>query len=393
MSATSHSSPTASKLRGTLRRSRGAVLCMALALLSLLVFAYAKIGVFPGIDGPIAFDGNYYTLIGEHGYTFSGRIEEQNNTAFLPLMGFVIQSARVVVPGHFPLVEVAVVGLLILFLTLLGIHRLTLAVSGQRSAATVAAALWAFSPLAFYNFVGYADPLYALLTVWALLFIAKERYWGACALAGLAMLTRPQAAMLVVFVLGMLILRSRADWRSLLSGAVPAQAALTLLPLLLFATYCAIAFGDSAVYINSLEAWRNGSFLDGNLPVWKALPYFVSTASEGANALSVWTIFLASITVSFVFGLLLFALNSSRLISVFYVSTLMFLLATISFDAINFARHMLFLVPWVVLAAIAHVRAVPSWWIRLPVLLAWIGFSVSINLVAVGRYYRGEWVS
>lgn len=393
MSVTAPARSTPPGLRDRFPRSYEALLCLTLALASLLVFAYGKIGVFPGIDGPIAFDGNYYTLIGERGYSFSGRIEEQNTTAFLPLMGFAIQGARFVIPGHFPLAEVATLGFVILLLTLLGIHRLTYSLSGSYSAAGVAIALWALSPIAFYNFVGYADPLYALLTVWTLLLAVKERYWGACMLAGLAMLTRPQAAVLVIFVIGMLMLQRRAEWRSLLSSAVPAQTALTLLPILLFSTYCAIAFGDSAVYVNSLEAWRNGSFLDGNLPVWKAVPYFVKTASEGANALSVWTIFLASTTLCMVFGLLLFALNASRTIAMFYVATLLFLAATISFDAINFARHMFFLVPWVMLAAIAHVRADPGRWIRIPVLLAWIGFSVSVNLVAVGRYYRGEWVS
>lgn len=371
---------------------RPVMICLGFTLLAFATFWYAKARLFPGLDGPVAFDGNYYALIGDEGYAFDGRIEKQQSTAFLPLMGVAIALARLLIPGHSPLAEIAALGSVLMFLTLLAIHRTTHLLTNS-AAAVVAVALWALSPLSFYTFTGYADPLFAALTAWALLFVIQQRFWGACALAGLAMLTRPHAAVLLLFVLGALLWSRRHEWRTIHATALPGQVALAVLPIMIFATYCAIQFGDSAVYVNSLEAWRNGSFLDGNLPFWEALVYFVKVASSGAHAVSPWTVFLATVAFMVMIGIGLFGLEGPKPLVILYVSTVIFLFGSISFDAINLARHLFYLAPWPVLVAIAHVQRTPTWWARLPVLAVWFVFTIAINVIAAGRYYRGEWVS
>lgn len=366
--------------------------CFLLAVAALVIFAYAKLQVLPGMEGGVTFDGAYYSSIGQDGYEFNGDFEKKQNTAYLPLMGLVIEVARDVIPGDHQLVEVALLGFMLLFSTLMGVYRLTLLQANER-AAMAAAALWALSPLGFYNFTGYSDPLYAMLSIWVLNFILGKRFWLASVMVGFALLARPQAVVLIAFVLIALLWARRYEWGRLLETAVPLQVAATVFPILCLATYYAVNFGDSAVYVHSLEAWRRGSFLDGSLSLDRALPFFVSAASSSSTALTAWTTLLATLSLCMTLSLLMFALDVSRWIKMFYLASLAFLFFSASFDAINVARHLFFMVPWAVLAGIASARTVRTGWQQVLILSPWVLFSGVINITSVGRYYHGLWVS
>ncbi|WP_411834131.1 hypothetical protein [Pseudoxanthomonas mexicana] len=373
-------------------RAKRAAWCFLLATAALALFAYAKVQVLPGLQGSVTFDGTYYSRIGQFGYQFSGDFEEKQDTAFLPLMGVMIEAARDIIPGDHQLVEVALLGFAILFATLLGIYRLVLS-HADANAARVAVALWALSPLGFYNFTGYSDPLYALMCVWVLNFIGEKRFWPASVMAGIALLARPQAAVLIAFVLVALLWARRLEWRRLLATTVPLQIAVMAFPILCLATYYAVAFGDSTVYVHSLEAWRRGSFHDGSLSLLDAVSYFVSAASAESPVLTSWTTLLAMLSVGMGFAVLMFALNGPRLVAAFYVASLAFLFLSASFDAINVARHLFFMVPWAILAGIASARTARTWWHQVLILAPWLLFSATINIASVDRYYRGVWVS
>lgn len=372
---------------------RDLLYCAALALAAFALFMLAKGRVVPGIDGPITFDGQYYMSIFERGYAFDGNIEHKQNSAFLPLTGVVIGLASLLGPGPHALLDVAVLGTLVLFGTLLGMVRLATADGGSREAGYLAALLWAGSPMALYNFVGYSEPLFALMAVWAFVAMRGGRWWAAAALAAVALLARPQALVLAAFV--GLAIAHRDGWspRRWLAGSGAWQTVLIALPLMAFATWLALAYGDSAAYVNSLEAWRRGSFLDGSVAAPSAFAYFLGAVSAESPAVSHWTTLLAMLALANVAAGLLLAACLPRREGVFLVALVAFLAVTASFDATNIARHTFFMFPWALLAGIALGRArVATHW-KIAGLLPMLVVFGAIGSEAVARYYRGEWVS
>ena len=378
--------------RTDLSKTRGIGYCLLLALAALAVFAWAKLQVLPGLQGPVTFDGEHYLSIAQGGYHFDGILEHKQNISFLPLMALAIKAALLLLPGLNAILAVVVLGFVILFVTLLGIHRLTHALYGQ-DAARIATLLWACSPLAFYNFTGYADPLYAALAVWTLKFTLDKRYWWACLLAGMAVLARPQAVVLVGIVAVALWWSSRHDgWRIVFTKA-PLQAMTMALPIFALATYFVYAFGDAAAYVNSMEAWRLGSFSDGNISSLAQIADLVKGASAAWPTLTLWTTLLTGVTLGFTLVLIALTPGNHPLVTSLFLGTLGFLMLMNAFSIINLARHVFFAVPWVILAGVAGTRAARTPTRQLLALTPWLAFCLVINIVAVGRYYTGQWVS
>ena len=85
------------------------------------------------------------------------------------------------------LAEVMLAGVLVLFGTLVGIFVLCSGFAGP-GAGRIAALLWAGSPMALYNFVGYSEPLFALLCAWTFVSLYRGNLWMAAALASMALL-------------------------------------------------------------------------------------------------------------------------------------------------------------------------------------------------------------
>ncbi|GGZ70956.1 hypothetical protein GCM10008101_26650 [Lysobacter xinjiangensis] len=344
------------------------------------------------LEGPLTFDGQYYMDIFERGYSFDGDIENKQNTAFMPLTAGVIGLATRVIPGAHDLVEVAVLGAAVLFGTLVGLHVLASRYAGSQ-AGRLATLLWAGSPLALYNFVGYSEPLFALLSVWIFIAIDSKRLWDATLLAAIALVGRPQAFVLAVFVA--LAILSHARWRprSLFDGPGVVQLCLMVAPLMTFATWQAIQFGDSLTYINSLEAWRRGSFMDANLTAGPALLHLFQAVSGEAQTLSHWTTLLATLSLVVIAAVLMVAAAGPTRVVAFYVAILTFLFATASFDATNVARHTFFMFPWALILGVAIAKVCASEARKLIGLVPFLAFAILVNSYAVMRYYRGEWVS
>lgn len=373
-------------------RARDIAYCAFLALLALALFLAAKVQVLPLGEGPVTFDGKYYLSIAEQGYSFDGDIENKQNIAYLPLTAAEIAIATRLVPGGNELVEVILAGVMVLFGTLAGIFSLSSGLANA-TAARIATLFWAGSPMAFYNFVGYSEPLFALLCVWAFVALYRDALWSAAILAALALLARPHAMVLAGFVA--LALLQHARWRPVefLRGAGPWQVSTMLLPLMAYATWQAVEFGDSMAYVNALEAWRRGSFMDGNQAAVPAFTSFFTAVSGGSARLSHWTAMVASFSVCVMVAVLAFSGGAPRRVVAFYVALLAFLFLSASFDGMNIARHTFFMFPWAMIIAFAIARAPGpeplKYVLALPALLV----AGLINFHAVMRYYRGEWVS
>lgn len=369
-----------------------AVYCLLLALLALSLFAFAKAQVLPLLQGPVTFDGKYYLSIAEDGYAFNGDIEDKQNIAYMPLTAGEIGMAQALVPGGNEMLEVALAGALVLFGTLLGLVVLAGSFA-DRQAGWIVALLWAASPMAFYNFVGYSEPIFGLLCVWTFVFLGRGALWPAAALAALAMLGRPQAVVLVAFVA--FAVMARARWRpgALLDGPGVLQLALLAAPLMAFATWQALAFGDSLAYVNALEAWRRGSFLDGSLTAIPAFLYFFDAVTTEASSLSHWTTLVAGLSLATIAGTLALSSATPWRFAAFYVALLGFLFASASFDATNIARHTFFMFPWALVLGVAIARMPARLPVKLLALFPGIFLAAAVNFEAVMRYYQGQWVS
>ncbi len=366
--------------------------CLILSLLALAIFMSAKQQVLPGLDGPLTFDGNYYSLIYTQGYQFSGDIEEKRNIAFLPLNAGLIGATDLLMPGNNLFLKVALFGTLTLFGTLLGVYFVGRDSVGPQ-AAVIAPALWAFSPVALYNFVGYTEPVYALLTAWILLAVHRQRFWLAAIMAGIALLGRPQAIVLVGFVGVMLF--HQAGWRigRLLENNGGWKAALALAPLMTYSTWLVIRHDDALVYVHALEAWRRGSVMDGHLNPVERIGFLFDSISGDQPHIIQWTVMLGTLAlglVSICFGL---SLAVGRTVRWLYWAMLAFWFAAVSFDVMNAARHLFFMLPWAVIlgGALAHTKGPLAG--KIILMLPWLAIATVINFHAVMRYYQGLWVS
>lgn len=363
-----------------------------LTLASLAIFLWAKAQVLPGWHAPMTFDGMYYQSIFSDGYAFDGDIERKGNTAFLPLMAGLIGLASLL-PGANAYLEVVALGAMVLFATLLGLYHLATTTTGTRTAGVLAASFWALSPMAFYNFVGYGEPVFAMLAAWTLVAMRSERAWWAAALSGMTLLCRPVGLVLALIVAGWIAWRHRRNLAELFAGPAILQVVLIFAPIMLFATWAVSHFGDSIVYVNSMEAWRRGSVLDGNQSAWPALRYFFHAVTNDTGAIEGWTVLLASLSMGVVAWVFLIASREDAWLSLFYVALLVFMLSTSSLDVMNFARRSLYMIPWALLVGSAIARRGTIAWTGWLGMALWFLLATLIQVSAISRYYRGEWVS
>ncbi|MBS0382016.1 MAG: hypothetical protein JSR56_06245 [Proteobacteria bacterium] len=366
--------------------------CAALTVLALGIFIYAEAQARSFLFNLVTFDGDFYLSIAKHGYAFSGNLHAKQNVSFLPLEAGAIALFRWLLPGHNDFLKIAILGALALFGILAGFCALLRARCG-RHAAWMAGLLWALSPMALYHFVGYTEPLFALATVWCLVALDRRWLWTASVIAGLAMIGRPQAVVLVLFA-GVELLR-QAGWRPWRLFEVSSMSKLVLLvfPVMLYASWMAWRFGDSMLYANSMVAWVAGSLGSGILPFWSVIPYFFHAVSDDLPVLTQWTVLLAAMAMLIVLLALAFAPVASTRVAWMYVAFLVFLSVTTAFDARDLARHTLFLVPWAVILGTALARSPGAVWKKYLALLPLLVICVLIDIVAVARFYNGLWVS
>lgn len=366
--------------------------CLAVTLAALALFLAAEADTRSFLYNLVTFDGHFYLNIAEHGYRFSGDILAKQDVSFLPLEAGAIALFRLLLPGHNDFLKIAILGAVAMFGTLLGFFALLRGRYG-RHAACLVSLWWAFSPVALYTFVGYTEPLFALATVWCLVALDRRWMWTASVVAGLAVIGRPQAIVLPLFVAVELL--RQAGWRPWQLFSVPRMGKLVVLalPLLAYASWMAVRFGDPMLYANSMAAWRRGSLVENFLPVWDAVPYFWRAVSDGSPVLGMWTAVLGGMTLVMIVVTLAFLPSAPWRVAAMYVAFLVFLAVTTSFDVKNIARHVFFLAPWAIVMGLAVAGLPGRAWKKYAALVPVLLLFVMIDVVAVSRFYHALWVS
>jgi Mannosyltransferase (PIG-V) len=153
-------------------------------------------------------DAGWYLAIAQHGYGHAG----VGSRAFWPVYPFLIRLLTPVT-GSGVIAGVAI-SLISFVAALVLLHRLTELELG-RPAADTTALLLAFAPLSFFFSAAYTESLFLLLSVGAIFAARKERWALACALAGVATLTRPTGITLLIPIAIMLWRSSRGPDRRL----------------------------------------------------------------------------------------------------------------------------------------------------------------------------------
>lgn len=366
--------------------------CLVVTLLAFAVFIACEAGTRSFLYNLVTFDGHFYLDIARRGYVFSGDILAKQNVSFLPLEAGAIALVRLLLPGHNDFLKIAILGAASLFGILLGFFALLRERYGGH-AARLTALLWVLGPVSFYHFVGYTEPLFALATIWCLVALHRRWMWTASVVAGLAMIGRPQAIVLVVFVAVELL--RQAQWRPwrLFNVGTMGKLVVLVLPLLTYATWMAMRFGDSALYVNSMAAWRLGSLVGDFLPVWRAIPYFLHAVSEASPALTLWSTLLGGMALLMVVLTLALASAAPARVALMYVAFLVFLAATTSFDVKNIARHVFFLAPWAIVLGLAVDRMSGRAWKKYVAITPLLVVFALLDVVAITRFYHGLWVS
>lgn len=366
--------------------------CALLTIAALAIFLAAEAHARSFLYNLVTFDGHFYLNIARHGYSFSGNLQEKQNVSFLPLEAIAIFLADHLIPVASAFLKIALLGAIALFGILVGFFVLLQEKFGKDSA-RIAALVWTFSPMALYHFVGYTEPLFALATVWCLVALDRGWLWTASWVAGLALIGRPQAAVLVLFV-GLEMLR-RVNWRPwrLIELRPALELFLLFAPLMLYASWMALRFGDSALYANSMEAWRRGALVENFLPYFRALGYFFESVSAGSHLLILWTVMLCSVAlVAIVLTLALSPAAPWRVVAM-YLAFLAFFALVSSFEIKNIARHVFYLAPWAMIVGVALAKLPGAAWRKHAALIPFLLLSITINVVAIGRFYNGSWVS
>ena len=366
--------------------------CALLTLVALGIFVGAEAETLSFLNNLVTFDGSFYLDIAKHGYAFSGDLYAKQNVSFLPLEAGAIALFRWLLPGHNDFLKIAILGALALFGILVGFFAL-LSDRHSKHAARLAGLLWAFSPVSLYHFVGYTEPLFALATVWCLVALHRRWLWTASVLAGLAVVGRPQAAVLTLFVAFEVL--HQTGWRPwrLFDAATSAKLVLLVLPFMGYASWMAWRFDDSMLYVNSMLAWVSGSLGGGVQPFWGAVPYFLHAVSEGLPVLTLWTTLLGGMTLLLIVLTLAFAPAAPARVAWMYVAFLLFLWVTTAFDVKNIARHVFFLAPWAIIMGVALAKTPGRSWLKYLAVAPLLMVCVLIDIEAVIRFYHGLWVS
>ncbi|MFF7728867.1 hypothetical protein [Streptomyces sp. NPDC008001] len=181
-----------------------------LALPALAVYAVTTVlhllilAVMSGPDGPglrghlLAWDGNLYVSIAEHGYPHGYSHGEDgalagNNLAFFPLFPMLIRAVHAVTglgwgTSGIVAAHLALIG------ALLAVHRLLARLHGKRTALFAIVLLAGAQPMAVSFLMSYSESLFLALAAGTLLAAHRRAWLTAGTLALLAGLTRPAAA-------------------------------------------------------------------------------------------------------------------------------------------------------------------------------------------------------
>ncbi|WP_235484949.1 hypothetical protein [Streptomyces roseoverticillatus] len=227
-------------------------------------------------DGPalrerlLAWDGNLYVSIAEHGYPhgYSHAADGSltgNNLAFFPLFPMLIRAVHAV-SGLGWGTSGIVAAHLALIAALIAVHRLLAALHGTRTALIAIVLLAGAQPMSLSFLMSYSESLFLAVAAGTLLAAHRKAWLTAGTLALLTGLTRPAAAAVVAALAvaaGLHLLRERR-----LSPRPLAAVALGCLGTPLYLWWVGQRVGDFGAWFRIQEAgwgthWDNGAaFLD-----------------------------------------------------------------------------------------------------------------------------------
>ncbi len=200
----------------------------------------ARPAQYHGFLGWTSWDGGFYRLIAEHGYSGAGT----ESIRFFPLYPVIAKPLGVVLGGNVDL-ALFIVAKVALVVALFGIHRLVVDHTGSADTADRAVWVWVLFPGAFVFAWAYSEPLLVALVAWGLWALRRRRWWLAALLGLGAGLCRPVG---VAFALAALVEvwghHRRGD-----RSPVPARAAAVLAAPAGVAAFCTYAW------------WRGFGFL------------------------------------------------------------------------------------------------------------------------------------
>jgi Mannosyltransferase (PIG-V) len=203
-------------------------------------------------------DTVWYVIIADSGYGYDPR-----GTAFFPLYPLLIRGARHVLPGG-TFEAALILSVLGCLAALVMVHRLAAELMGPAIAKRTVFYLLAF-PTGFYLAAAYNESLFIALAAGSL-YCMRRRNWGVAAmLAGFASATRVAGVLLcLAFAYEYLRQRGfslrRVGWDALWLALAPSG-------LLLYALYCARAFGDPLFFKAQQANW----FHKNMQPPWTTL--------------------------------------------------------------------------------------------------------------------------
>jgi len=168
------------------------------------------------LDLPARWDAGWYLSIANEGYQWSPAAEgTQQNIAFFPAFPLLVRYVSVFV-GRQPLWTGVAVSLIAFFWALVYFLRLARAHLDDEGQAAAAVWLLAAYPFALFYSVPYTEALFLLTVVGAVYHFRRGELWAAAGWGLLAGLTRPNGAFLSV-VLGLMVVEQ--SWQAWRAGA------------------------------------------------------------------------------------------------------------------------------------------------------------------------------
>jgi len=160
----------------------------------------------PGLHRWMTWDGGWYNLIEQHGYTILHAFQGPETVAFFPLF-----PGTVGVLSHLLHLDNFKVGLVVNFvfatLGMFMVYKLTRYFAEQKKIASVdlvakvGAGMFLLTPASFFLAAHYAEPMLIFFFTTCIYFALQKQFWIAALMAGLASGTKSTGAILVVVVL------------------------------------------------------------------------------------------------------------------------------------------------------------------------------------------------
>ncbi len=202
----------------------------------------------PVEDGLLAWDGRWYELIAERGYTGS----DDPATRFFPLWPLLGRFGGWI-SGH-PGVSLVVLANILALIAGALLHRLVMAETGDPDTARLAVRLMAISPPSFVLVLAYSEPLFLVLGLAMMLSLQSRRWWTSALLGYLAGLTRPVASLLAASA-------AMAVWKSGKERPLGSLVAVAAAPLgaLSFLAWSSFSLDDWSAPVDSQRELRGGA--------------------------------------------------------------------------------------------------------------------------------------